>query len=90
MKLPFRLSMRWSHAHKRDNPNMATLAHAPGDILYEWGEGCGSRDGALLHYHFGVRQFDFVTKESRPSLLEELAARGYDLTTLKFSIRKRS
>jgi hypothetical protein len=61
------------------------------DVCTAWGEGCSKRDGRLLHWILcsdrppGVpgRPFD-------KSLLKELEDRGYDLSTLEFSIRKKA
>lgn len=50
-------------------------------------------DSRMLHCYIASRSPDpFATplwSKMRPSLLEELDARGYDLTTLKFSIQKK-
>jgi hypothetical protein len=78
--------MRWSKAREHGT---SAINNERGDVLYQWGDDAVKSDGSLLHYHFGVREWDYVEKKSRPSLLEELHARGYDLTTLKFSIKKR-
>lgn len=47
------------------------------------------RDNALLCYHFGSKKPDPLAKplysKMEPSLLEELEARGYDITTLRFN-----
>ena len=55
--------------------------------------GIKKRDSALLHYHMGSRHPDPtvqpVFSKMRPSLIEELEARGYDITTLRFSIMKK-
>jgi len=51
------------------------------------------RDAALLHYVMGIDHPDPHTKpifsKMNPSLFKELESRGYDLTTLKFSIMKK-
>lgn len=78
------------------------LPHENPDICFAWGgDGATKRDGALLHYMFsGKRQRHIHDPEERkknggypiafdPSFIEELEARGYDLTTLKFSIQKK-
>ena len=60
-----------------------------GDVIYAWGDGCSKRDGALLNWILGNKRAPSVPGgEWEPSLLDELKARGYDLTTLEFSIRK--
>jgi hypothetical protein len=43
-------------------------------------------DGNLLHYTIGVDRYDGFNKLA-PSFLKELEKRGYDLTTLEFTIR---
>jgi len=84
-----RLSMRWTR-RKHESAELSRLVGQPGDVLYEYGDGCSKRDGSLLHSALGVRKFDLATNTSLPSVLEELHRRGYDLTTLKFSIHKRA
>ena len=69
------LKVRWSKKEK--------------DILFEYPRRC---DGALLHYYMGsdipIHDFSFEKSyELRKSLFKELEDRGYDLTTLKFSIK---
>ena len=59
------------------------------DILFEYPRRC---DGALLHYYMGsdTPVYDPCLDkkyELRKSLFKELEERGYDLTTLKFSIK---
>lgn len=73
------------------------------DVCFGWGgAGADKRDGALLHYMFGgKRQRLAISDEDKKaaggypvvfdkSFLEELVERGYDLTTLKFSIQKKA
>lgn len=61
------------------------------DIVYDGGEGTSRADRSYLHSVLGtkreVRTFTGTILE--PSVLEELEARGYDLTTLRFSIKKK-
>ena len=64
------------------------------DIIYAWqGDSSMKRDSRLLHYHLSTKRPDPFAKplfsKMDPSLLEELESRGYDLTTLKFSIMKK-
>lgn len=56
----------------------------PADGVAAWGEGCSRRDGALLLHYFNPS----LGKDAR-SLLAELEARGYDLSTLVFSVMKK-
>ena len=92
VRKPGRLSVRWSKAREH---GVSRLNGEMGDVLYEWGDGCGKNDGGLLHYHLGVGRLehsfdnDSVKYVVGKSLLEELHDRGYDLRTLKFSIKKR-
>lgn len=70
------------------------LPHDSPDIIYEWKGNSSMRyDSRLLHYHFSSRRPDPFTKplfsKMDPSLIEELEARGYDITTVKFSIMKK-
>jgi hypothetical protein len=60
------------------------------DTLYAWGDGCSKCDGALLNCVLGSKRPPIVPSEPwQPSLLDELEARGYDLATLNFSIKKK-
>lgn len=70
------------------------------DIVYSNGPGTHHCDRAYLHYAFGCKRMErnedapalssFYEKiKFSPSLLEELELRGYDLTTLEFSIKKK-
>lgn len=77
---PGELVMRWGRL-----PN-----EAPG-TCFAAGDGLSKRDMALLHYMLASKRMRW--KEGaptfEPSFLEELEARGYDLTTLRFSVRKK-
>jgi hypothetical protein len=67
------------------------LPHDNPDICYSWGDGCSRTDGHLLHNALTSRRYyahDLAHPE--PSLLDELKERGYDITTLKFYIRKKA
>ena len=71
------------------------LPHDEPDVIYSWqGDHSMKLDNALLCYHFGSRRPDPMAKplysKMEPSLLEELERRGYDLTTLRFSIMKKT
>ena len=53
------------------------------DLLFSWGEGVQKYDGSWLNSWYGYhRGFD-------DTFLKELESRGYDLTTLKFSVKKK-
>lgn len=77
------------------------LPHDDPDLCYAWGEGVSKCDGSLLHSIFGCKRQRAVYGEERernhgypvvfdPSFIEELQARGYDITTLRFSIQKKA
>lgn len=63
------------------------------DMCYAWGPGSSKGDAVLLHMFIVDKQPDPRAERPfsnmLPSLLEELAARGYDLTTFKLSVRKK-
>ena len=66
----------------------------PPEIGYAWTDGrWGKRDANLLHSVFACRQPNLFAyplfSKMEKSFIEELDARGYDLTTLKFSISKK-
>jgi hypothetical protein len=65
------------------------------ELMFAWqGDRAMKRDTHLLHYVMASRHPDPhvspLFSKMRPSLFEELDARGYDLTTLKFSIMKKT
>lgn len=77
------------------------VKYADPDIVYAWGQGVPKGDSHLLHSalsaprtrlnydaKFPASRFDATIDE--PSFLQELEARGYDLTTLRFSVQKKS
>lgn len=75
-------------------------AHESPQLCYAWGPGVLRGDGNLLHCMLSGKRARLAMGEERiqnggfpviyePSFLEELESRGYDLTTLKFSIRKK-
>jgi len=69
--------------------------HGNPELMFAWqGDATMKRDINLLHYTMATRHPDTSVQplfsKMRPSLFEELDARGYDLTTLKFSIKKKA
>lgn len=63
--------------------------YAP-DVIYAWGDGTSRRDSHLLNCVIGSeRPGLFPNDPFEKSLLDELTDRGYDITTLKFSIMKK-
>lgn len=69
------------------------------DIVFAWGEGCSRTDAHLLHNVINsercyldiekVGKDDPMPVSYDKSLVDELEARGYDITTLKISIQKK-
>lgn len=69
--------------------------HNNPDVMLAWqGEGGMRADTRLLYYHLCAQHPDPFEKplfsKMNPSLIQELEARGYDITTLKFSIMKKA
>lgn len=70
------------------------------DIVYSRGEGVHRGDGHLLHYYLGSPKLEndwsqptgggrLSQTKYAPTLWQELESRGYDLTTLRFYIKKK-
>jgi hypothetical protein len=59
------------------------------DLTFSWGKGCHKADVNLLYYHLTGKRFWPGSYEHDPGLVEELEKRGYDITTLKFTIQKK-
>lgn len=59
------------------------------DVCVSWGEGCSGRDGNLLLSYLCTQRPRYGSTEMYPSLVDELKSRGYDITTLRFSIEKK-
>lgn len=71
------------------------VPHDGPDVILAWqGNSEMKRDTNLLHYYICSKRPDPhklpIFSVMQPSLIEELAARGYDITTLKFSIMKKA
>jgi len=71
------------------------LPHDSPDVIFAWqGDGSMRRDSKLLSVCFGSKMPDPFAKpifsKMNPSLIEELEARGYDITTLRFSVMKKA
>ena len=56
----------------------------PPDLIFAWGDGIARCDAALLNHALTQRRAFDVGE----SLFDELKKRGYDLDTLRFSIKK--
>lgn len=79
------LKMYWGRESKHDAP----------DVILAWqGDRLMKRDTNMLHYYMCSKRPDPIAKPlysvMQPSMIEELEARGYDLSTLKFSIQKKA
>lgn len=62
------------------------------DICFAWGDGVSRSDAHLLNTVFASKRFrptGISDYETTPSLIKELESRGYDITTLKFSVEKK-
>lgn len=58
-------------------------------ILAYGGHGASKRDSNLLHMHLCTQRPAALPGQPwEPSLIEELKARGYDIETIEFRIRK--
>lgn len=72
------LSMSWGYTREMGE-----------DIYYTNGPGTSSSDARLLDYFFAfIKPVTVLEGKEQPTLLDELKARGYDLTTLRFTIQK--
>ena len=63
------------------------------DVIIAWqGDSAMKRDSNLLHYAMCSPHVDPnvqpLFSKMRPSLVDDLKERGYDITTIKFSIKK--
>lgn len=69
------------------------VADSDPDIVYVGGEGTTRADRWMLHHFIGRPQFaNPLSRDTfalEPSFLEELDARGYDITTLVISVEKK-
>ena len=60
------------------------------DIVICRGEGVPKTDGHLLHHVISSKDYSPFNKTWHPSFIEELELRGYDIKTLKISVRKKT
>lgn len=63
--------------------------HDDPDLFCCWGEGTHSADSRLLLNVFGGKRFLPGSFDFDDSFIDELKKRGYDITTIKFSIQKK-
>ncbi|MBF8177700.1 hypothetical protein [Herminiimonas contaminans] len=61
--------------------------HDDPDLMICWGAGGATKRDSHVLFHFF---YHVALPESGTNLVKELEARGYDITTLKFSIMKKS
>lgn len=64
------------------------------DLCYAWGPGVDRSDARLLNTVLSGERYrpsmkNYPGYEVGPSFFDELESRGYDLTTLKFSVEKK-
>lgn len=70
------------------------LPHDAPDVMFSWGgDGAYKRDAALVQAYLCSDRPSYCIshgkQEIMPSLVRQLEERGYDITTLKFSIKKK-
>ena len=89
------MKKRYRIPEPKDNTLSIKFAKVRGDsaecLVYTFGEGCEKADSSLLMCCFDMRRtYISLTGEieRENSLVDELIERGYDITTLKFSIKK--
>lgn len=77
---PRELRARWGLDDVGDGP----------DLVFAWGEGCHKGDAALLSDLFNhAKLYGYIQcAENNKSFLQHLKERGYDISTLRFSIQK--
>ena len=76
---PGELRVRWAKLPEDEE------AH----IYYAFGEGVDYSDADMLQYAFQTKRFHNSLPTFDPSILDELESRGFDLSTICFSIRKK-
>ena len=83
--------------HKKCEPGQLRMYWGPGDngdypdvFIVQGGAEGQRRDSALLYSLFCAKRPAFGKRELEPSVLDTLKARGYDITTLEFSIKRLS
>ena len=58
------------------------------DMCMYYGDNTPKPDRNLVMNTFCFNDYDFINKKPKRSFIKELELRGYDLDTLKFSIKK--
>lgn len=60
------------------------------DLVFSWGgEGATKATAGYLQGQLSYKHYDCNGRLTEPSIIEELEARGYDITTLHISIKKK-
>lgn len=82
---PGEIKIAYGKADRYDQP----------DICAAWGGGGADKPDARMVMHALTERrmapaFPSLNYEERPSLVEELEARGYDITTLKLTVSKKA
>lgn len=80
---PGEIKIAYGRASPHDSP----------DLCAAWGGGGADKSDARTIMHAlterrMVPAFPTLDYEQRPSLVEELEARGYDITTLRFTVQR--
>ncbi|MCB1757520.1 MAG: hypothetical protein KDJ38_18505 [Gammaproteobacteria bacterium] len=60
------------------------------DLVFCWGNGISRCDGSMLHSFLDGKRYNPIRKIYENSFLDELQERGYDITTLKISVEKKT
>lgn len=83
------------YRRRKTKPKTLELFYGKSDdgeigITYAWGEGLSKGCGALLHWLFSSSRWgpNGAGHPMEKSVLDELTAQGFDITTIKFSIEK--
>ena len=82
---------RWRRPRAQSGELKAQWGKVDGDgpgLCYAWGLGISKSDSHLLHGALTGKQYSIVRGAFGLSFSEELTVRGYDLTTLRFTVRK--
>lgn len=65
------------------------LFYSKKDITVKWKDPAHREDMNLLFLYMCQPRNVFASTKQDPSLIEELESRGYDISTIKFSISKK-
>lgn len=59
------------------------------DLCYAWGDGVSKSDGHFLNTILTSQRYHPIGDSWSSGFIDEMTSRGYDITTLKFSIEKK-